>query len=139
MNTDKIKRYCDRLRLSYIPNNINEIIVDAQKRKPTYLDFLEKVLEVETNTREYKTYLVRLKTAKLPPKYDLNDYDFNFSTGISEQQLKELRQLAWLDQAYNLVLMGPSGTGKTYIASGLIYDTIKARKKAYMISMEDIL
>jgi DNA replication protein DnaC len=139
MNTDNIKGYCDRLRLSYIPNNINEIVVDAQKRKPTYFDFLENVLEEETNTREYKAYLVRLKSAKLPPKHNLNDYDFSVSTGISEQQLKELRQLAWLEQAYNLVLMGPSGTGKTYIAAGLIYDTIKAGKKAYMISMEDIL
>ena len=53
--------------------------------------------------------------------------------------LEELRQLAWLNQAYNLILMGPSGTGKTYIASGLIYDALKAGKKAYMISMEDIL
>ncbi len=139
MSTDNIKRYCDRLRLSYIPNNIHELIVDAQNRKPTYQDFLEKVLEEETNTREYKAYLVKLKSAKLPPKYDLDDYDFNFSTGISEQQLKELRQLAWLEQAYNLVLMGPSGTGKTYIAAGLVYDTIKSKKKAYMISMEDIL
>lgn len=139
MNTDTIKGYCDRLRLSYIPNNINEIIVDAQKRKPTYFDFLEHVLEEETNTREYKAYLVRLKSAKLPPKHNLDEYKFSFSTGISEQQLKELRQLAWLEQAYNLVIMGPSGTGKTYIAAGLIYDTIKANKKAYMISMEDIL
>jgi len=139
MNTDNIKTYCDRLRLSYIPSNINEMIVDAQKRKLTYLDFLERVLEEETNTREYKTYLARIKSAKLPPKHDLDDYDFTFSTGISEQQLKELRQLAWLEQAYNLVLMGPSGTGKTYIAAGLVYDAIKSRKKAYMISMEDIL
>ena len=58
---------------------------------------------------------------------------------MSERQLRELRQLAWLNQAYNLILMGPSGTGKTYIASGLIYDALKAGKKAYMISMEDIL
>lgn len=70
---------------------------------------------------------------------------FKFSWGNSWQgpssaiQLRELRQLAWLNQAYNLILMGPSGTGKTYIASGLIYDALKAGKKAYMISMEDIL
>lgn len=139
MNTDNIKRYCDRLRLSYIPNNISELIVNAQNSKPTYFDFLENVLREETNTREYKAYLARLKAAKLPPKHDLDDYDFSFCSGISENQLKELRQLAWLDNAYNLVLMGPSGTGKTYIASGLIFDTIKSGRKAYMISMEDIL
>lgn len=35
--------------------------------------------------------------------------------------------------------MGPSGTGKTYIASGLVYDAIKAGKKAYLFSMEEII
>ena len=139
MNTENIKKYCARLRLSYIPNHLDQLIVDAQNGKPTYEDFLENVLCEETKTREYKAYLNRLKQAKLPPKYDLDEYDFSHSTGVSERQLRELRQLAWLNQAYNLILMGPSGTGKTYIASGLIYDALKAGKKAYMISMEDIL
>ena len=115
------------------------MIIDAQNGKPTYGDFLENVLREETKTREYKTYLNRFKQAKLPPHYDLDKYDFSHSTGVSERQLNELRQLAWLNQAYNLILMGPSGTGKTYIASGLVYDALKAGKKAYMISMEDIL
>ena len=139
MNTDNIKKYCTRLRLSYVSNNLDQIIVDAQNGKPTYGDFLENVLCEETKTREYKAYLNRLKQAKLPPKYDLDEYDFTHSTGVSERQLRELRQLAWLNQAYNLILMGPSGTGKTYIAAGLIYDALRAEKKAYMISMEDIL
>lgn len=139
MNTENIKKYSTRLRLSYIPNNVEQLIVDAQNNKLTYQDFLEKALYEETKTREHKAYLNRLKQAKLPPKYDLNEYDFTHSTGMSERQLNELRQLAWLDSAYNLILIGPSGTGKTYIASGLIYDAIKVGKKAYMISMEDIL
>lgn len=139
MNTENIKKNSARLRLSYIPNNVEQLIVDAQNNKLTYQDFLEKALYEETKTREHKAYLNRLKQAKLPPKYDLNEYDFTHSTGMSERQLNELRQLAWLDSAYNLILIGPSGTGKTYIASGLIYDAIKVGKKAYMISMEDIL
>lgn len=139
MSTENIKKYCARLRLSYIPNNLSQIIVDAQNGKPTYQEFLESVLSEETKTREHKAYLNRLKQAKLPPRYDLDDYDFRHSTGVSERQLRELRELAWLSQAYNLILIGPSGTGKTYIASGLIYDALKAGKKAYMISMEDIL
>lgn len=128
MNTGNIRKYCARLRLSHIPNNPGQLIVDAQNGKPTYQDFLESVLREETKTREYKAYLNRLKQARLPPKYDLDEYDFSHSTGVSERQLRELRQLAWLSQAYNLIL-----------ASGLIYDALKAGKKAYMISMEDIL
>lgn len=102
-SSHEYREHKEILRLSYIPNNIDQLVVDAQNGKPTYGDFLENVLREETKTREYKAYLNRLK------------------------------------QAYNIILMGPSGTGKTYIASGLIYDAIKAGKKAYMISMEDII
>ena len=77
MNTENIKKYCARLRLSYIPNNLEQLIVDAQNGKPTYQDFLENVLCEETKTREYKAYLNRLRQAKLPPKYDLDKYDFS--------------------------------------------------------------
>ena len=41
MSTDNIKKYCARLRLSYIPNNLDQLIVDAQNGKPTYEYFLE--------------------------------------------------------------------------------------------------
>ena len=139
MNTDNIKKYCARLRLSYIPNNLDQLIVDAQNGKPTYEDFLENVLREETKTREYKAYLNRLKQAKLPPKYDLDEYDFSYSSGINRQEMKELRQLAWLDQAYNIILMGPSGIGKTFIASGLVYDAVKAGKRAYLMTMEELI
>ena len=53
--------------------------------------------------------------------------------------MKELRTLNWVDQAYNVILMGPSGTGKTFIAGGLIYEAVKQGKKAYMMTMEELI
>ena len=38
--------------------------------------------------------------------------------------MKEIRELLWMEQAYNIVLMGPSGTGKTYIAAGLVNEAV---------------
>lgn len=54
-------------------------------------------------------------------------------------QLDQLRELLWLDQAYNLILMGPSGTGKTFIAAGLINDAVRKGYRAYFTSMEDLI
>ena len=139
IQSEKIKTYCMRLRLTYIHQRLNDIILQAQQDKPTYLEFLEQTLKTEADAREYNGYITRLKSAKLPQRHDLDEYDFGFSSGISERQLRELRELTWLQQAYNIILMGPSGTGKTYIASGLIYDAIKAGKKAYLFSMEEII
>lgn len=53
--------------------------------------------------------------------------------------MTQLRELLWVSQLYNLVLMGPSGTGKTYLAGGLINDAIKKGYKAYFITMADLI
>lgn len=137
--TDNIKDYCSRLRLSYIQQRLNSLILHAQETQPTYIDFLADVLRMESELREEHTRAQRVKMSRIPAKHDLDEYDFNFVSGISERQLAELRQLAWLEQAYNLILMGPSGTGKTYIAAGLIYDAIKAGKKGYLFTVEEII
>ena len=44
-----------------------------------------------------------------------------------------------MSQAYNLLLIGPSGTGKTFIAAGLVYEAVKAGYKAYLMTLEDLL
>jgi DNA replication protein DnaC len=124
--SETIKDSCTRLKLSYIQQKLNSIILNAQESKPTYLDFLAETLKMEADMREENTRQMRVKMSRIPSRHDLDEYDFSFVSGIAQREMKELRQLAWLDQAYNIVLMGPSGTGKTYIASGLIYDAIKA-------------
>ena len=65
----------------------------------------------------------------MPQRHDLDGYDFGFSSGISERQLRELCELTRLQHACNIILMGPSGTGKTYIASSLVYDANKADRQ----------
>lgn len=51
-------------------------------------------------------------------------------TGNAKTQLKQLRELVWLDQNYNIIFMGPSGTGKTFMTAGLIRDTVMKGYKA---------
>lgn len=136
---ENIKAYCSRLKLSYIRQRLNTIIIKAQENQPTYMDFLAEVLQMESSLREEHTRQVRIKMSRIPSKHDLDEYDFNFVSGISERELRELRELLWLEQAYNIILMGPSGTGKTYLAAGLIYDAIKIGKKAYLFTMEELI
>ena len=66
--------------------------------------------------------MCRLKAAGLPARHDLDRYDFTRTEGIDSRKLRELRELVWVGQAYNLLLAGGSGTGKTYIAAGLVHE-----------------
>lgn len=128
-----------QLKLHYVKVNLDQAIYQAQIEKITYMSFLAQVLKNEVEGRQMRERQRRLKLAHLPSQHDLDAFDFNYSTGISKQEMKELRELNWLDQAYNIILMGPSGTGKTFIAGGLVYEAVKAGKKAYLMTMEELI
>ena len=136
---NQLKQHADQLRLYLLRKEAEHLIHQAQIDKPTYLDYTFDMLNREVQRRKKNDLERKLKLARLPRNHDLEHYDYNFSSGIDKRQLQQLRELLWLEQAYNVVIMGPSGTGKTYIASGLVHDAIIKGYKAYFTTMEDII
>jgi DNA replication protein DnaC len=135
----RIKQYADHLRLSMLRNQAERYIHQAQIDKPTYLDYTCEILEQEVKQRQRTDLERRIKLAHLPRNHNLDMYDYAFACGINKLQLEQLRELVWLEQAYNLVLMGPSGTGKTFIAAGLVNDAVNKGYRAYFTGMEELI
>ena len=127
------------LRLSHLRNGCAEIIHKAQIEKPSYMDFIMTILKDEVAVRQQNDLLRRMKQAKLPRNCDLDNFDFNHSAGITKSQLHQLRELVWLDQMYNLIFMGPSGTGKTYMAAGLVRDALMKGYRAQFVTMDNLI
>ena len=136
---EQIKRLCSRLRLYTLPRLLESEAHLAQEQGKTHVEFLHDLLAREVQERDSKDFQRRLKAAALPARHDLELFDHNYSQGIAAPRLRELRRLGWLEQNYNIILMGPSGTGKTFIAAGLVYESIQQGYKAYMVTMEDII
>jgi DNA replication protein DnaC len=136
---EKIRQYAQSLRLTQLKNNPENLIHEAQMNKPGYLEFTQALLEREVQHRLKTDKERRLKLARLPHHHQLDQYDYNFDNGVTKSELKQLRELIWLEQNYNLILMGPSGVGKTYIAGGLIHDAVLSGYKAYFITMDELL
>ncbi|WP_297338567.1 IS21-like element helper ATPase IstB [Algoriphagus sp.] len=137
--TDKINAQCRQLRLPAIAETATKTAHQADKEKITYLEFLSELLATELGLRMEKEKDRRKKNARLPLSYNLDLYDFTCENSMEKQQLKQLRELVWLEQNFNLVLMGPSGTGKTYIAAGLCFDAIDKGYRAYFQTMESLI
>ena len=136
--TEILRDYAGQLKLMGIQDHAEKLIDKATEEKCSYLDFLLNILETEINQRSSRNLEKRIKSAKLPLNYNLDQYDYSFINGISKQQLKQLRECMWLEKIFNIVLMGPSGTGKTLIAAGLCYDALKTGYRAYFRTMEQI-
>ena len=137
--TEAIKSQCKQLKLSAIADNLDDMVRNAQDNQVTFLDFVNMLMQQEINHRMEKDRQRRQKNARLPLDFNLDLYDHSFSNGIGKQQLAQLRELGWLEQNFNVILMGPSGTGKTYIAAGLCFDAVEQGYRAYFKSMEELI
>lgn len=134
-----IKNYCKQFNLTAIAQYFDEILVETETSKNSYLDFFYLLLQKEAQVREQKNLERRIKAAKLPLNHNLDTFDYTAENGVTKTQLSQLCELNWVDQIYNIVLMGPSGTGKTYIAAGLCNLAVEKGYKAYFRTMDDIV
>ena len=110
----ELVEYARHLKLPNLAEHVGVILHEAQEKQLTYSEFLADCLAREIQGRERKSYLTRLKLSGLPAKYDLDLYDYDRAEGMDNRRLRELRELVWVNQAYNLLLVGPSGAGKTF-------------------------
>ena len=137
--TQIIMDYATQLRLTGIKEQLEALIRRATDEKSSYTDFSLNLFKTEINLRQQRDLERRIKIAKLPVKADLDQYDYDFTNGLSKEQLNQLRECNWLEQNYNIVLMGPSGVGKSFIAGGLCLDALEKGYKAYFRTMEQIV
>ena len=84
----------------------------------THEDYLAAVLEREVSARSASGAQLRVRAAGFPARKTLEDFDFDAQPAV-RQQVAALASGAFLAEARNIVLLGPPGTGKTHVATGL--------------------
>ena len=86
----------------------------------TYGQFLQALCELEQQQRYTSRVERYLKESGLPRSKSLASFDFNYCPSVNQAQVLNLAQdSSWLQRGENLLLFGPSGVGKTHLASGI--------------------
>jgi DNA replication protein DnaC len=135
----ELKQHMRTLRISEAAGILDNLLMEAEKKGFTYQEFLGKLLKHEVKRRDEKSMERRLKQAAFPEHKSLDEFDIGKQKSLSQKQLKQLRELHWLEQAYNIILLGPPGVGKTFIAIGLGLDAVYNGYKVSFITMGDLV
>ncbi|MCL9905816.1 IS21-like element helper ATPase IstB [Escherichia coli] len=89
----------------------------------SYMDFLEHLLHEEKLARHQRKQAMYTRMAAFPAVKTFEEYDFTFATGAPQKQLQSLRSLSFIERNENIVLLGPSGVGKTHLAIKVRFTT----------------
>ncbi len=77
--------------------------------------------------------------AGFPTHKELSTFDFKFATGVLKQQIRELSALTFIERNENVVLLGPSGVGKTHLAIGLGLKAVQAKRKTRFTTAAELI
>ena len=112
---------------------------DAAHKESSFADFLEKILTCEIAAREQRKRVTMLRLATMPAIKTLEQFDWIQASGAPKAQIIELGHMAFVERAQNVVLLGPSGVGKTHIALALCHKAVMAGHKARFITAADLM
>jgi DNA replication protein DnaC len=114
-----------QLRLSGILSTLDARHRQALDGQWSYLDFLARLLQDEVERRAQNQLLLRLRRSKLNTSKTLDAFDFNASPGLNRQVVLELASCDFIRRQLNVLLVGPTGTGKSHLACALGHEAAR--------------
>lgn len=137
--SEELRRLLRRMRLSPMLETMPERLLLARDRKLTYEEFLEIILADEVERRTRISTSLRVKKAKLDPAMVLEAWDRDSNVSFDRQLWSELQTLRFLDDHHNVLLLGPVGVGKTFMANALAHIACRRGRGALMLRTETML
>lgn len=136
---ERLHHLCETLNLPFIAQAYPALAQAAANGAQTYTEFLEGLLKTEADGRTLRKQSLLTRMAGFPAIKTLDGFDWRFAQGIKRSQIEELASLSFIERQENLVLVGPSGVGKTHLAMALGYKATQAGIKTRFTTAADLL
>ena len=114
-----------RLRLGALRVALEEQLQSTQYADLPFEDRLGLLIDRECTQRDSNRLKRRLKTAKLPLQATIEDLNISASRGLDRRLILHLAQGDWIRQHLNILVLGPTGVGKTFLSSALAHSACR--------------
>lgn len=116
MNIEHLQQSLKNLRLGGMARTLFTRYQEAKSHELDYLDFIGGLVNDEVTRRQDNLLNRRLKAARFPCLKTLDDFDFEFNSGIRKKEIMALAGSSFVYKAQNVLLIGPPGVGKSHLA-----------------------
>jgi len=137
--SEQVDALCAELALTAVANHYTTLADEAAKKKRSFIDFLESVLAEEASLREERRRETLRRLAAFPSVKTLEQFDFEAAPGVPKARIQELAGLAFIERRENVIFLGPSGTGKSHLATALGVRATEKRYKVRFVTAADLV
>jgi DNA replication protein DnaC len=116
---ERVTNALKRLQLTHLRETLPAVLSEAAKGSWTYLEFLDRVLQREVDSKQAKRVRMALQIAHFPSVRTLEEFDFALQPSVDERLIRELATGNFLAHGETVLLFGAPGVGKTHLAIGL--------------------
>jgi len=135
----ELRRVLRRLKLSPVLATLPERAVLARQRGLPHLEFFELVLADEAARRDRASAERRAKAARLDPGMVLEAWDSESPVSFDHDLWSELCTLRFMDDANGVLILGPVGVGKTFLATALGHIAVRRGRSVLFARTEHLL
>lgn len=136
---ESLQEKCRVLRLAETAKELPRFLREAEAKSWTYHELLHEILTYETQCRERKNSEKLMKWAEFPDELTFDQFRLEEQSAIGEKHLNILKELSWIDECFTLIMMGPTGVGKTHLSTALGIHAIERGYQVSFVSMERLI
>jgi len=135
---DELQQLLKNLHLSRMAQGLPEELPRAEKEGLSYTDLLLRLVRAQWHHRQETALEWRIRQARLPERWALETFPFKDQPGVNKRQIMSLAELDFIPSATNIVFIGPTGVGKSGLATGLLLKALQNGYRALFIKAQDL-
>jgi DNA replication protein DnaC len=135
----RIRADAKRLRLPVVAAQAPRFAEEAAHAGHGPLDFLAALLAAEVAQRDVNVERARITQARFPELKELSDFDFSLVPSLNAAAVADLARGSFIDRREVILAVGPPGTGKTHIATGIGLAACRRGRRVRFITVAELV
>jgi DNA replication protein DnaC len=135
---DELEQLLRSLKLKRLLEIMDDELAWAQEHGPSYTEWTKRLLRQEYAAQKDRFLEYRIRRAKLPERWSLHTFPWDRQPGIDRRVIEQLAELDFIARGSNIVLIGPTGVGKTGLASAILLQALYQGRRGLFVKAQDL-